>query len=71
LTGLLLFIKNKYSISGVHARTVRGNFVKIEDGPAAVTGDESHKKVTIAFLAEAEWDGKACEVNDPEVRRPA
>ncbi len=34
-------IKDDRIISGVHCRTVKGNFVQIEDGPAAVTGDES------------------------------
>jgi hypothetical protein len=34
-------IKHDRIISGVRYRTVKGNFVKIEDGPAAVTGDES------------------------------
>ena len=32
------------TISGVRYRTVKGNLVKIEDGPAAVTGDESCQK---------------------------
>jgi hypothetical protein len=34
-------IKHDRIISGVRYRTVKGNFVKIEDGPAAVTVDES------------------------------
>jgi predicted oxidoreductase len=38
-------IKYGRIISGVHSRTVKGNFVKNEDGPAAVTGGRIvHKK---------------------------
>jgi hypothetical protein len=41
--------------------------VKIEDGPAAVTGDKS----CLMSLSYLEYDGKAHGESDPEVRRPA
>ena len=39
--------------------------MKIGNGPAAVTGDESRKMPLF------ETDGKAREKDDPEIRRPA
>jgi hypothetical protein len=46
-------------------KSLRGNLVQIEDGPAAVTGNRFH------VLPLGESPGKVWKMDDPEVRRPA
>jgi hypothetical protein len=51
---LILFLLKFLKYLGAQLSLI-GNLVKIGDGPAAVTGDETHKKATVPINR----DGKA------------
>ena len=55
--GSEMCIRDSHKLLGAHL-SLKGNPVKIGDGPAAVTGDEIHKKATVP----ENRDGKAWRV---------
>ncbi len=58
------FVKVPIPTSWGVGKSLRGNLVRIEDGPAAVTGNRFH------VLPLGEPPGKVWKMDDPGVRRP-
>ena len=60
-----MLLINWETVSGAFFKSLIGNLVRIEDGPAAVTGNRFH------VLPLGVSPGKVWKMDDPEVRRPA